>query len=190
MKRRARQSRAAAEAVPEKRVALKVAGFQRHEAFAFGVAAVNDHGQGQLAGKVELGGKGLILNFPGAVVPVKVEADFPDGPETGLGVAGGADGVEGFGRAALPVAGMNAENEEHAGMGVEKAAAFEKDQRIKKDVADVRNARGGGALDDGVAVGVEFLAVKMGVAVHAAGGQRAGKRVDARRFLFGHDADS
>ena len=97
----ARQSRAAAEAVPEERVALKVAGFQRHEAFAFGVAAVNDHGQGQLAGKVELGGKGLVLNFPGAVVPVKVEADFPDGPETGLGGAGGADGVEGFGSAAL-----------------------------------------------------------------------------------------
>ena len=144
----------------------------------------------QLAGKVDLGGKGLILNFPGAVVPVKVEADFPDGPETGLGGAGGADGVEGFGSAALAVAGMNAENEEHAGMSGEKAAAFEKDQRIKKNVADVRNARSGGALDDGVAVGVEFLAVKMGVAVHAAGRQGAGKRVDARRFLFGHDADS
>lgn len=167
-----------------------MAGFQHHEAFLFGVAAVDDHGEGQFPRQIELGGKGLVLEFARAVVPVEIKADFSDGPEARFSRAGGPDGVEGLRGAALSVAGMDAEDEKDAGMGIKEMPPFLEGKRIKKDIADMGNARGGGPFNNGVAIRVEFLAVKMGVTVHAAGRQGTGKRINARRFLFGHVTDS
>ena len=58
--------------------------------------------------------------------------------------------------------------------------------RPQKNVAHLGHAAGAGALKHGLTVLIKFLAVQMGVAVHAFGRQRHCKGINAFNGFLGH----
>ena len=81
---------------------------------------------------------------------------------------------------------MDAQHEKDLGMCLEIAAATAPAVRIEEDVADGGHTGGTGAGQHLFAVGVEFLAVQMGVAVAAHAGQGLGQGIDTFNFLVAH----
>ena len=81
---------------------------------------MDDHGAIRFLGEGELDAEGFLLNERRAVFPVKIEADFTDGPQPGIFGKGFAHGLEGGPGAFLPVAGVDAHQEEHAGIDGER----------------------------------------------------------------------
>ena len=111
----------AAKAVPQQRIAGKTARFEGRKGLGLGVAAVDDHGLFQLAGQLQLVVQGLVLDLLGAVVPVEIEPDLAHGTQALILGKGVPDGGHDLGRALLAVAGMDAHQEEDAGIAGERA---------------------------------------------------------------------
>ena len=176
----------AAKAVPEQRVPGKTARLKGREGLGLGIAAMDDHGFFQLAGQLQLVVQGLVLDLFGAVVPVEIEPDLAHGAQAPIPGKGVPDGGHDLGRALLPVTGMDAQHEEDLGVRGEIRALLPPGIGMQEDVADGGHTGGTGAGQHLLAVGVEFLAVQMGVAVTAHAGQGLGQGVDTFNFLVAH----
>jgi hypothetical protein len=131
--------------------------------------------------------QGLVLDLLGAVVPVEIEPDLTHGTQALILGKGVPDGGHDLGRALLAVAGMDAQYEKDLGVCVEIRTLLPPGIGMQEDVADGGHTGGTGAGQHLLAVGVEFLAVQMGVAVAAHAGQGLGQGVDTFNFLMAHD---
>ena len=157
--------------MPQERIPGKALGLQRHERFFLCFAAVDNHRALHSAGQGKLITQGLILDFPRAVGPVKIQPYLAHGLEPGVSGKSRAHGGKTLLRAVLSIAGVYAHEKKHFGVGVKISTAGMVFFRPQKDVAHLGNTCRMGAFKHGIAIRIKFLTIKVRVAVHAGKGQ-------------------
>ena len=174
----------AAEAVPQHGASRETFGFQNPQGVFCRVARMDDHRAIRFLGEGELDAEGFLLDEGRAVLPVKIEADFTDGPQPGIFGKGFAHGLEGGSGTLLPVAGMDAHQEEDARIAGERTLVGVVCGGAEEDLPDGGKARAPGPSHN---LGEPFddpLGVEVGMGVGPCGGkaERFGKRT--RRIFF------
>ena len=157
--------------MPKQGAAGKALGKKNIQSILHGVAAMNDHRQVKLAGKLKLSAENAVLQFFRLLVPVVIKADFTHGLKARVRGKNFAQPRVRFLRPQIRVNGMDAENEKQLRVAGQALVGFVPLLQRSEHIADKGNPAGPRAGDHLVKIGGEALIVKMGVAIRAAGGQ-------------------